>query len=57
MTNNDYMYIQSKHENIYNKQEYELNSCKDLIVSILLSRKVVMMVGDESMRNLWNHKY
>ena len=57
VTDNTELVIPSKHENIYNQDEINKNSRKDLIVSIMLSRKVIMMIVEEGTCNFMNFKY
>ena len=49
--------IPSKHENIYNYDEINKSSRKDLIIQNILVLKVVMMIEEEGSRNLMNDKY
>jgi len=49
--------IPSKHENIYNYDEINKSSRKDLIIQNILVLKVVMMIEEEGGRNLMNDKY
>jgi hypothetical protein len=56
-TNFSDLNVPSKHDNIYNKDEFEKSSYKKLITSILLSSKVVMMIEEEGARNFLNMSY
>lgn len=49
--------IPSKHENIYNYDEINKSSRKDLIIQNILVLKVVMMSEEEGSRNLMNDQY
>ena len=56
-TDNTFLNIRSKHENIFNHDEIGKSSRKALIVSQLLARKIVMNVGDWNSRNLYTLEY
>ena len=56
-TDNSFLKIRSKFENIFNHDEIAKNSRKKLIISQLLARKIVMNVGDWNTRNLYTKEY
>lgn len=49
--------VPSKHENIYNYDEINKSSRRDLIIQNILVLKVVMMIEEEGSRNLMNDRY
>mgnify|MGYP000856131936 CR=1 FL=1 len=56
-TDNSHLNIKAKFENIYDPGKVLKSSHKDLIVSILLQRKIVMMIGEEGHINFMNNLY
>ena len=56
-TDNTFLNIRSKHENIFNHDEINKNSRKKLIISQLLARKIVMHQGEYNGRNLYHEEY
>jgi hypothetical protein len=56
-TDNSHLQIQSKLDNIYNQEEINKSSRKDLIVSNLLNRKIIMMHEEYGAKNFMNERY
>jgi ribosomal protein L11 methylase PrmA len=56
-TDNSHLNIPSKLDNIYNQDEINKNSRRDLIVSNLLARKIVMIYEEFGGKNFMNEKY
>ena len=53
-TDNQFRYIKAKHDNIYNMESVNKSSYKQLIISKLLSYKVVMLHEESYAKNFIN---
>ena len=56
-TNNSELFVPSKYDNIYNLDEIQQSTRKDLIIKNLLARKVIMMNGEEASKNFMHRNY
>ena len=56
-TNNSDLIVPSKYDNIYNLDEIQQSTKKELIIKNLLARKVIMINGEEASKNFMHRRY